>query len=922
MSESSIKPNVLKSKNDKRNTYTYELNNKLRVFIINDPDTDIACTGMLVKIGYFQDTIPGIAHFLEHMLFNGTENYPDEKTFSTFISKNNGTQNAYTAHDHTFYYFSIAQEALNEALKVFGDFFICPLLNKDSVNREKEAVNSEHIKNINDDNWRRQEIIRAASNNKHWFSKFGTGSNETLAVDDIDIKVKDFFNKYYSSHLMTLVVISKDKIENIKKIIDKIYSKIKIKNIDENDLKLNSKILKTPSSIKYIPIEDEHRLIFIWEVPFFKNTPFQSPLEFLAELLGNENKDSIHYILTENGYILDLSCYIREIVFSSCLFCINFELTPLGETKKKEITTLVMNYINKIKNNIGSQLFNDLYNERLTLIKYKFDNFEKSECIDTITEISTLYHTYNIDPTKILIMDKIQEKYSNDIKQKLENVLNTMTLDNLVIIIGSKKYKNIKYKNLIKNFPNYGTEYMIKGSVYNIDNIELIDDIKFPSLNSFISVSNKIFDIKNNDPILMSDTKDTSIKTYWMPNICFNTPDICIYITINIQMALKDVYTDTSVFLYLLTLSKELNHVIYSFKSALYSFSVNYSSGKIYIKVRGNYENIDKVLENYLKQFVNKEIISNDKFESAKYEIKKEDQNDIYKAPRDKVSDIFQKKIFEGYYNSEDRLKVIDNIDLKNTIEVFHTLLPHNNITLFVSGNCTENKFNNIQKLIKIIPHKKHDYSDYKNKLYRQIKNKEVYNIYNNNENEENNSTGYYIYIDTLDFTQNTFWIKPLCLLNLLNNIISNEYFDELRTKEMYGYIVKSKIVNFGEQSLNNFNYMFLVQSPNKTNKNITERTEKFIIDFLKQLTKMTDDDIETIKKGFITGILSEFNNLNELSEYIFDNEIETEYLKFNSREVIANFCKKITKKDLINFYEDKFINNNNKMVIQVSKQK
>src|SRR5690242_5413941 len=102
-----IMPNILKPKNDNRDSYTYELPNKLRVFIISDPDTEIACATMLVKVGFFQDTIPGIAHFLEHMLFNGTKKYPDEKMFSTFIANHNGSQNAYTAHDHTCYYFSI-----------------------------------------------------------------------------------------------------------------------------------------------------------------------------------------------------------------------------------------------------------------------------------------------------------------------------------------------------------------------------------------------------------------------------------------------------------------------------------------------------------------------------------------------------------------------------------------------------------------------------------------------------------------------------------------------------------------------------------------------------------------------------------------------------------------------------------------------
>ena len=49
----------------------------------------------------------GIAHFLEHMLFLGTEKYPIENEYERYILDRNGHFNAYTASDHTAYYFTI-----------------------------------------------------------------------------------------------------------------------------------------------------------------------------------------------------------------------------------------------------------------------------------------------------------------------------------------------------------------------------------------------------------------------------------------------------------------------------------------------------------------------------------------------------------------------------------------------------------------------------------------------------------------------------------------------------------------------------------------------------------------------------------------------------------------------------------------------
>jgi len=60
--------------------------------------------------------IPGLAHFLEHMLFLGTEKYPEENEYHKFLAENGGSSNAYTGRDHTCYYFESAPKALEPAL--------------------------------------------------------------------------------------------------------------------------------------------------------------------------------------------------------------------------------------------------------------------------------------------------------------------------------------------------------------------------------------------------------------------------------------------------------------------------------------------------------------------------------------------------------------------------------------------------------------------------------------------------------------------------------------------------------------------------------------------------------------------------------------------------------------------------------------
>lgn len=66
-------------------SYRYlTLPNELKVLLVHEPGCDKASAALDVNVGSFYDPeeIPGLAHFLEHLLFMGTEKYPDENDYS------------------------------------------------------------------------------------------------------------------------------------------------------------------------------------------------------------------------------------------------------------------------------------------------------------------------------------------------------------------------------------------------------------------------------------------------------------------------------------------------------------------------------------------------------------------------------------------------------------------------------------------------------------------------------------------------------------------------------------------------------------------------------------------------------------------------------------------------------------------------
>ena len=95
-----------------------------------------------------------MAHYLEHMLFLGTEKYPNESEYMDYLSKNSGSFNAYTGLMETNYFFEVANHAFEGALDRFAQFFIAPLFTESCAKREMNAVNSEHLFYFQQDIWR------------------------------------------------------------------------------------------------------------------------------------------------------------------------------------------------------------------------------------------------------------------------------------------------------------------------------------------------------------------------------------------------------------------------------------------------------------------------------------------------------------------------------------------------------------------------------------------------------------------------------------------------------------------------------------------------------------------------------------------------------------------------------------------------
>ena len=127
---------------------------------------------------------------------------------------------------------------LEGALDRFAQFFIAPLLDVHYVDRERNAVHSEYQVKILDDYRREYDVFRHVINTQHPRANFSVGNLQTLA-DRPNDSVRDallaFYREHYAANRMTLVVLGRESIDELKSMVAERFLSIPARpNREEN----------------------------------------------------------------------------------------------------------------------------------------------------------------------------------------------------------------------------------------------------------------------------------------------------------------------------------------------------------------------------------------------------------------------------------------------------------------------------------------------------------------------------------------------------------------------------------------------------------------------------------------------------------------------------------------------------------------
>ena len=195
-----------------------KLSNGLTI-IYNKQDTKTVAIQITVKVGSNYETLPisGISHFIEHMVFEGTKNYPDSRSLSNVVESLGGELNAYTSDERTTYHIKIVKKHFNKALQVLSDILTRPLFRAPDIEKERKIITDE-IKLVIDEPRNYQWVLfEKTLFKKHPVRNPTYGS--VKAVNSMTRKqLLDYYNTYYTAPNTLITVVGN---------IDNVFNKIK-----------------------------------------------------------------------------------------------------------------------------------------------------------------------------------------------------------------------------------------------------------------------------------------------------------------------------------------------------------------------------------------------------------------------------------------------------------------------------------------------------------------------------------------------------------------------------------------------------------------------------------------------------------------------------------------------------------------------
>lgn len=283
------------------------LDNGLQVVIIPDRRAPVVTHMVWYRVGSADEPIgkSGIAHFLEHMLFKATENYPSGE-FSSKVAEIGGVENAFTSYDYTAYFQKIAPSALDNMMRYEADRMRNLIVNDAQTASERAVVIEERNSRVenNPGALMREELYATLYQNHPYRIPVIGWKHEVEALQVADIK--SFYQAFYAPNNAVLIVAGDVDAQEVLAMAQKHYGPV----APSDEIKDRKRVSEPEQNTqRTITMRDERvrqpSMQQVWLTPSYVNAEKgeAEALDLLSEILGGGIRSRLYQALIVNNTI-------------------------------------------------------------------------------------------------------------------------------------------------------------------------------------------------------------------------------------------------------------------------------------------------------------------------------------------------------------------------------------------------------------------------------------------------------------------------------------------------------------------------------------------------------------------------------------------------------------------------------------------
>ena len=204
----------------------YALDNGLTVILHEDQSDPLVHVDVTYHVGSAREEVgkSGFAHFFEHMMFRGSENFTRDER-EKIVTAMGADTNAFTSDDLTGYYMNIAAEDLERVIELESDRFLRLQYEESGFKTEAGAVYGEYRKNRMSPFFTLYEAVHQEAYDVHTYGHTAMGYEPDIkAMPEMYDYSRSFFSRYYRPENVVLLIVGDIDVARTEKLVDKYYA--------------------------------------------------------------------------------------------------------------------------------------------------------------------------------------------------------------------------------------------------------------------------------------------------------------------------------------------------------------------------------------------------------------------------------------------------------------------------------------------------------------------------------------------------------------------------------------------------------------------------------------------------------------------------------------------------------------------------